>query len=74
MNANTQHESDMMDIGDDFRECGVMDAAFRLWFDKLETKDQYIQKSNEYKDLIVAMGWQNDVKKHYTEWKRSKGY
>ena len=69
---NNQLEGEMMflDFGDEFREAGIMDAAFRLWFKNCKTKDDFFKICNEYRDLIVQFGWQNDVNEYYKQWKQ----
>ena len=71
---NTDHEFDMLEIGSDFREAGIAAHTIQITFGKCTTKEQYTKLANELKDVIVSFGWQNDVKKHYAEWKRKNGY
>jgi hypothetical protein len=70
--VNNQLEGEMMflDFGDEFKAAWIMDAAFRLWFKNCQTKDDFFKVCNEYRDLIVQFGWQNDVNEYYKKWKQ----
>ena len=59
-----------LDFGDEFKAAGIMEAAFRLWFRNCKTKDDFFKVCNEYRDLIVQFGWQNDVNEYYKQWKQ----
>ena len=69
---NNQLEGEMMflDFGEEFKAAGIMEAAFRLWFRDCKTKDDFFKVCNEYRDLIVQFGWQNDVNEYYKKWKQ----
>jgi hypothetical protein len=49
----------------------ALDAAFKL--ERATTKAEYIAHCTEMKPLIVAWGWQKEIKAHYADWCKRKG-
>jgi hypothetical protein len=66
-------ELNIYEFGQEMKQGGLLDYYIQIKLERATTKAEYIAHCTEMKPLIVAWGWQKEIKAHYADWCKRKG-